>query len=166
MSKHNSLALVALVLCVSAIGCGDGIYRPTAKGSAEPIKVAVGPRKQTEPAVERSAENKITGTAKWNTGKTPPPEPKALEKDYKYTGQVTRSDPGRPGSITVAINGGGEKTFQTDANTQIYSAGDPRFFPKPMPGPGAAVVVLAFAKDGKEIARMIEVGRGGNNQNN
>lgn len=161
MSPSSCLGFVAFFLGLLALGCAD---QPTGSSDTGPIKVALQPRKKsTEPAKQYSPDNPITGTAKWNTGKATQPEPKALEQIKEYKGKVTRSD---DSSISVAVNGGGEKTFQTDANTQIHRAGDPRFFPQPMPGPGADVTVLAFTKDGREIARTISIGTRGFGKNN
>lgn len=163
MFPAQRLALAAFLCGLVALGCAEQPAGSTAS-DVDSIKVVIGPRKKpTEPAKTYSPDNPITGYAKYNTGKTTQPQPKALEEIKEYKGKVVSSD---DSSLTVALNVGGQKTFYTDANTQIFNSGDPRFFPKPMPRSGADVTILAFIKDGRDFARTIAIGTRGFDQRN
>jgi len=162
MAKLRRWTLAVGVLGILALGCSEptkpvGVtaYQP----STELSKFAY---KTPPPTTGLGADNKITGGQAWNTGRATEPQPKALEKEFAVRGTVSGAG---AGSLTVNLEGGGSRSFQTDENTQVFRAGDPRFFALPGGvggiGEGTAVSVMGYNKGGQDYARAVSVGDGG-----
>jgi hypothetical protein len=148
-------------------GCLFGLLAAGCTEPTKPVGVTAAKRdtklseyvsKAPPPTTGLGKDNTITGSKEWNTGRTTEPQPKALEKEFVVQGTVSSSG---AGSISIDTTTGGTRTFQTIPEIQIYSAGDPRFFAKPMPGPGAFVSVIAYTQGGQDYVRLIEIGQGG-----
>lgn len=161
------LTCLSLVLCLAGFlsaGCsrakpvGVTAYQPNLELS-EHEKRSMG-----RPAITQPTEENIrkTGTSEWTKGPQTQPQPKALEKEFAVRGKVSSAG---AGSLTVDVDGGGQKTFQTDENTQVFRAGDSRFFALEGGvgglGQGTAVSVFGFNKNGQDFARAVSVGEGG-----
>jgi hypothetical protein len=160
MAKFSPLPLVICLTVLLAIGCGFGSKGVGVTSYTPKLELAENEKRDTRPPITQPTDENIrkTGTREWDTGRRPPPEPKALEKEFAVRGKVSNAG---AGSVSLDLDGGGQKTFQTDTNTMIFMSGDSRFFAQPMPGAGATVSVIGYNKNGQDYARCISIGEGG-----
>ena len=162
MSKITCLPLLGCVLALLAVGCFEDPTRQRGGGTTAYVPSADLPdydHKLKPRSTGMGANNPITGDKDpIKSKKDWTPEPKALVDDFTVGGTVSSSD---EGSLTVNLDGGGTKTFVRETTTEIFTAGDRRFFAKPMPGAGAWVAISAYTKDGQDYARLVEIGKGG-----
>jgi hypothetical protein len=90
-----------------------------------------------------------------SSAKSAEPAPKALEMEEKYQGKVTAETEG----VSVTVSGAqGAMTFQYEEETNVVSAGDPRFFPYKGALVNQNVTVIYHQKNGANFARLISVG--------
>ena len=164
MRKLTCLSLVLALAGFVSTGCsrskpvGVTAYTPNLELS-EHEKRNMGRPPITQPTEENVRK---TGTNEWTKGPQTQPQPKALEKDFTVRGKVSSAG---AGSLTVDLDAGGQKSFQTDENTQVFRSGDSRFFAieggVANLGQGTVVSVLAYNKNGQDFARCVSVGEGG-----
>lgn len=162
MPKLMRWPLAGCVLGLLALGCGEptkSVGTTAYQRSTELSKFAY---KTPPPTTGLGTDNKITGNNPWNTGRATEPQPKALEKEFAVRGTISGAG---AGTLTVTLEGGGSRTFQADENTQVFRAGDPRFFAIEGGvgglGQGTAVSVMGYNKGGQDYARAVSVGEGG-----
>jgi hypothetical protein len=164
MRKLTCLSLIFCVAGLVSAGCSRakpvGVTAHQAKLEfSEAEKRNMGRPPITQPTEENVRK---TGTNEWTKGPQTQPQPKALEKDFTVRGKVSSAG---AGSLTVDLDAGGQKSFQTDENTQVFRSGDSRFFAieggVANLGQGTVVSVLAYNKNGQDFARCVSVGEGG-----
>jgi hypothetical protein len=162
MARINQWPLAGCLLGLLALGCSEptkSVGVTAYQRSTELPKYAY---KTAPPTTGMGKDNRITGGQEWNTGRATEPQPKALEKEFAVRGTVSSAG---AGSLTINLSGGGSKSFQTDENTQVFRAGDPRFFALEGGvgglGEGTAVSVSGYNKGGQDYARLVSVGEGG-----
>jgi len=163
MAKFIPLPLIIGMLGLLATGCGWG-SKPVGVTAYQPdIQLSENAKRDTRPPITNPKDDDIkkTGTQEWTKGPQTQPQPKALEKEFAVIGKVSGAG---AGSLTVDLDTGGQKSFQTDENTMVFRSGDPRFFALPGGvgglGQGTAVQVIAFNKNGTDYARAVSVGDG------
>jgi hypothetical protein len=163
MSKLSPVPLIVGLFAILAIACGGFGSKPVGVTAyKQNLEIEEYAKRDTRPPITQPKEEDIkkTGTKEWNSGRKTEPQPKALEKEFMVRGKVSANG---GNSITVTVDGGGQKTFQTDVNTFVFRSGDSRFFKQELAsaGEGSTVSVIGYNKNGQDYASSISIGEGG-----